>query len=112
MPEFFDYDPLKGLTRFFDYEEDTGLVRIHTQQDVDPLLKVTTEVANTGAADSGIKKGFFKYASIPPVVQLELRKKGIDIYSKDPAMIRRMDQEIETTYSRFKTTHKKAWRPK
>lgn len=111
MPEFFSYDPLSGVTRFFDYEEDTGLVRIHSQQDVDSMLRVTTETANTGAADAGIKKGFFHYASLPPVVQLELRKKGIDIYSKDPSMIRRMDQEIETVYSRFKTTHKKAWRP-
>lgn len=107
MPEFFSYDPLSGVTRYFDYEEDTHKVRIHSQQDVEPYLKRTEFLARTGATDAAWKKhDFTLYAELPPVVQLELKNKGIDIYSKDPTMIRRMMDEINTKYKRFKTTEK------
>lgn len=106
MPEFFSYDPMTGVQKFFDYEEDTNLVRIHSQQDVEPLIRRTQGLANVGGTDHGIKQDFWLYAQLPPVVILELRKKGIDIYSKDPTMIRRMFDEINANYPKFKTTHK------
>ena len=107
MPEFFSYDPLSGVTKFFDFEEDTNMVRIHSQQDVEPYLKRTEFLAKTGATDEAWRKNEFTlYAELPPVVQLELKNKGIDIYSKDPSMIRRMLDEINVNYKRFKTTTK------
>ena len=45
-------------------------------------------------------------SSLTPIVQIELRKKGIDIYSKDPAMLRRMFAEINTNYPYCKVTDK------
>ena len=107
MPDFLDYDPLTGITHLFDYDEDTNTAFIRTEQDIEPFLKRTAELANTGAKDDGIKRDFWHYADLPPVVQLELRKKGIDIYSKDPTMIRRMFAEINTNYARCKVTHKR-----
>ena len=107
MSDFLHYDPITGTSKLFDYDEDTNTAFIHTFQDVEPLLKRNAEWANTGVKDSGIKRDFWHYADIPPVVQLELRKKGIDIYSKDPAMIRRMFAEINANYPRCKVTHKR-----
>lgn len=106
MPDFLEYDPKSGLRRLFDYDEMTGDAYIRTEQDVAPLISQSQAIANSGEGDAGIKKGFWKYAELPPVVQLELRKKGIDIYSKDPTMIRRMFQEINANYPYLKTTHK------
>jgi hypothetical protein len=105
MADFFSYDPLKGVTKYFDYDEMTGDAFIRTEQDVEPLLRETMENRNTGSQESP-RKDFKLYASIPPVVQLELRKKGIDIYSKDPSMIRKMLQTINREYPYLKSTWK------
>src|SRR5688572_22952121 len=105
-PEFFDYDPLLGVTKYFDYDESKGDAVIRSEQDLQPLLSRNAELRNTGATDYGIKGEFWHYASIPPVVQLELRRKGIDIYSKDKTMIRRMFDEINANYPALKVTQK------
>ena len=105
-PEFLNYDPISGVKREFDFEEDNGLIRIHSVQDVEPMLDRARELRNSGEADNGIKKSFWLYAELPPVVILEMKNKGIDIYSKDPTMIRRMFDEINANYKRFKTTYK------
>ena len=107
MPDFLYYDPVTGTKKLFDYDEQTNTAFITTVQDVEPLLKRNAELANTGATDSGIKRDFWHYADLPPVVQLELRKKGVDIYSQDPEMIKRMFSEINANYQRCKVTHKR-----
>lgn len=105
MPEFFSYDPMRGVTKFFDYDEMTGDAYIRSEQDVSPLLGKTMEERNTGKHDSP-RKDFRLYAQLPTVVQIELKNKGIDIYSKDPAMVKRMLAEINTNYPYLKTTWK------
>jgi len=107
MPEFLHYDPLTGTRKLFDFDGATNLAFVHTEQDVAPLLKRCAEFANTGKRDGGIKRDWWHYADLPPIVQLELKQKGIDIYSKDPAMIKRMFREINANYPRFKVTHKR-----
>ena len=107
MPDFLHYDPVTGTRKLFDWDESTNSAVIRTEQDVEPLLTRNAELANTGAKDGGIKQDWWHYADLPPVVQLELKQKGIDIYSKDPTMIKRMFREINANYSRFKVTHKK-----
>ena len=106
-PDFLDYDPLTGVKKLFDYDEATHTAIVRSEQDVAPLLKRTTELANTGATDGGIKRDWWHYADLPPIVQIELKNKGINIYSKDPAMIKRMFAEINSNYSKFKVTHKR-----
>jgi hypothetical protein len=105
MPEFFDYDPLTGVRKTFDYDEMTGTAYIRSEQDVAPLLSQTMENRNTGKYDSA-RREFKMYASLPPVVQIELKNKGIDIYSKDPAMVRKMLQTINRDYPYLKSTWK------
>lgn len=110
MPEFFDYNPTTGVTETWDYDESTGQAFIHHSSDLQPFFARNAELRNTGGTDKGIMengKEFHFYASLTPIVQIELRKKGIDIYSKDPAMIRRMFAEINANYPYCKVTDKK-----
>lgn len=104
MPEFFDYDPVLGMRTTWDYDESTGDAKFRHEQDVEPLLGYTMEARNTRQYDG--KHDYKFYCSIPPVVQIELRNKGIDIYSKDPSMIRLMLQTINKDYPYLKMTDK------
>lgn len=107
MSTFFNYDPLTGVTEHFDYDESTGTAKILHSQDVSQALDLAAAYRNTGLADEGIKKGMWKYAVIPTVVQIALRAKGLDIYSKDPTMMNKVFEEIDREYPWIKTTNKK-----
>ena len=57
------------------------------------------------AWQKGVKESWVHYASIPPVVEMELKKKGIDIYNKHQT--KELLKEINTNYPWLKTTTKK-----
>lgn len=103
MPEFFSYDPLTGIRKLFDYDEPTQTVFIRSEQDVKPLLDRNAELRNTKACDDP-KRELRLWATIPPVVQLELRRRGLDIFSNDQAELRRCRQVIDREYPYLKTT--------
>jgi hypothetical protein len=110
MPEFFEYSPHNGVQELWDYDQQTGKAWIRHNGDHEAFFSRNAESRNTRACDKGIMengKEFHWYCSIPPVVQIELRTKGIDIYSKDPVMIRRMFDEINQNYPLLKMTDKK-----
>ena len=108
-PEFFDYSPDKGVVEMWDYDQMTGKAYVRHSGDHEAFFRRNAEARNTGSCDKGIMENgqeFHWYCSIPPVVQIELRTKGIDIYSKDPAMIKRMFAEINQNYPLLKMTDK------
>lgn len=102
MSEFFDYDPVAGMTYYTDYDHDNDEIVVHSVQDVQPHLDWAKEVRNSNVADKGIKRDMWHYAIIPTHVQLELRQKGINIYKKDHW--RAMLKEINTNYPHLKMT--------
>lgn len=109
MPEFFDYRPDTGIRESWDFDEATNKAHFRHEGVLDAFFQTTAEARNTGACDKGLMengKEFHCYASLTPVVQIELRAKGIDIYSKDPTMIRRMFDEINKNYPFCKLTYK------
>ena len=109
MPEFFDYQPHTGIVETWDYDQMTGKAYVRQSGDHEAFFRRNMEARATRTCDRGIMengKEFHWYCSIPPVVQIELRNKGIDIYSKDPAMIRRMFDEINVNYPQCKMTDK------
>jgi hypothetical protein len=103
---FFDFDPITGLRTDMHYDEETGTATLNHTQDLSAFVDKQATLRNTGATDSGIKKGMWHYASIPAFVQIEMRKKGLDIYSKDKTMLNRVLREIDENYSYLKTTNK------
>jgi hypothetical protein len=104
VADFLDYDPLTGIAHYFAHDEMTGQSAITTVQDIEPLLERNKALANEGATDGGIKKGWWLYASIPAVVQLKMRAKGIRL--DDPDATKRIIQEINEHYPMLKCTQK------
>jgi hypothetical protein len=110
MPLHFDYDPVNQTHQYFDYDPLTGDVSITTTQDVSETLDVLkTKRDDPEAWKKGVKECFAHYASIPVIVEMELKKKGISIYDKNCS--KRLIQEIEQNYPYLKVTDKKMWRP-
>lgn len=109
MPEFFDYRPDTGIMETWDYDEMSGKAFVHHSSDLEAFFARNQDLRNSGATDKGLMdngREFHMYASIPPTVQIELRAKGIDIYSSDKTMQRRMFDEINQNYPYLKTTNK------
>jgi len=110
MPDIFDYNKHNGVLERWDYDQMTGRAYVNRTQDLRLWRKMVTELRNTGRADKGLMDGgreFHHAYTIPATVQLELHNKGIDIFSKDPQMQKRMIHELETNYPACKVSDKK-----
>lgn len=71
--------------------------------DVEPVLDWTKSMANdVGMNREDIKQGWWLYAKIPPIVILQMRAKGINIFDK--ADQSRMFAELNTHYPHLKAT--------
>jgi len=103
MPQFFEYDPLTGIRTDFDADED-GKVTLYRTADLEPLIEHNRALRNAGATDKGIKESWWLYAKIPPIVQLQLRAKGIDLNNQEH--LKRAMQEINEHYPELKCTTK------
>lgn len=100
-----EYDPLTGIRCDFDYDEATGDAIIHSTQDVQAVLDYNKALRNDGLTDHGIKKSWWLYAKIPPIVFIKLRaEKGIN--AEDPRHMDRLLAEINTNYPHLKCTQK------
>jgi hypothetical protein len=100
----FDQNISKGTKEFFSYDEGTDTTRITTVQDVSGLLDRLKDKRNVMGRDA-LKGEFWHYATIPEVVEIELRNKGIDIYNKDHT--KALLKEINSNYAWLKATDKK-----
>ena len=101
--EFFDYDPVTGLTEYYEETAD-GQIQIHTYQDVQPVIDYCKALANEGTPDANFRKEGWLYAVIPAIVVGQLMKKGISIY--EPNDTKRVVDEINSNYPWLKTTHR------
>ncbi len=104
MAQLLEFDPVTGISRYFDYDEMTDTISLTSKQDVSGLLEYTKALRNAGATDKGIKEDWWLYAKIPALVEVQLRKKGIDI--NDPSSTKRIIQEINEHYPALKCTEK------
>lgn len=104
--ELLCYDPFTGISTFTEIvETERGgqQILVSQEQDVEPLLDYCARLRNENMHT--VKDEFFHYAKIPAVVQIQLRKKGINVFSTDPTELRRVRQEIETNYPLLKTSY-------
>jgi hypothetical protein len=103
MSVFFDYDPNTGVTQTFDYDPVTEDVRLTSTQDLDVFFaSVKAKRDNPEAWAKGVKEEFAHYASIPPVIEMELLKQGIDIHN--PHQTKELMKAINTKYPFLKVT--------
>lgn len=103
MSIFFDYDPLTGVSQHFDYDPVTEQIRITSSQELTGFLDDLQKKRNDPTAwKKGVKQDWAHYATIPPIVEMELRKKGIDIYN--PHQTKELLREINKNYPFLKVT--------
>lgn len=100
MSEFFDYNSVNGMR--YDTECGGDKLIINASQDVQPIVDHMTRKRNE--IDTGIKRGMWHYCSIPTVVEIELLKKGINIYNKRHT--KAVMKEINQNYPHLKATRK------
>ena len=101
--EFFDYDPITGIEEYLEFTSD-GKVHLTYEQDVQPYIDYAKEIANGGHAEGNFKGEGWLYAIIPPVVQAQMFKRGINFMDKTHT--KRVLKEINTNYPWLKTTHR------
>ena len=105
MPILFDVDPELGIKEYWDYDPVSDSFAIVTEQDVGPFLERMQQLRNNPEISAkGIKEDWWHYASIPTVVELELRKRGIDIY--DNIATKDILKVINTEFPYLKATTK------
>jgi hypothetical protein len=103
-----DQDPFTGLTEWFNYDPVADEVTVYSEQkeaDLKRFLDHTERVRNDPEISrQGIKNSFWRYAQIPPIVQVERRNKGIDIFN--PSHTKALLKAINEQYPYTKTTDK------
>lgn len=108
MKRVLDHDPVTGVTEWFEYDpvsENTTIWSERQDKDIRAFLdNVTRQRNDEDQTRRGIKKGFWKYASLDPIVILELRNKGIDIFNPDHTKV--LLKEININYPATKVTTK------
>ena len=103
MAEFFEYDPVTGIRTDTAYDEMTGEMTLIRTADAQPVLDFANWARNeAGLNREGIKANWWLYAKIPPIVELQMRSKGINIHNPDHT--ERMLAEINTNYPHLKCT--------
>ncbi len=103
MSEFFEMDPLTGIRTDTSWNESTQEMTLIRTADVEPVLDFAKSCANeAGVNREGIKAGWWLYAKIPPIVMLQMRAKGIDVFNDQD--YKRMMEEINLNYSHLKCT--------
>lgn len=106
MPVLFDYDAETGIKTTFDYDPINDQVFLTYEQDVTHFLDRMKAIRdNPEISAKGIKEEWWHYASIPPVVEMELRKKGLHL--ENPDHMKAILKEINSNYPFLKATEKK-----
>lgn len=105
MPLVFDVDPETGVTTYFDYDPIKDQVRLTYEQDVSFFLDRMNELRkNEDYSKTGMKEDWWHYASIPPVVEIELRNRGLNIHNPDD--MKKIIKIINSEYPYLKSTTK------
>src|ERR1017187_4832673 len=101
MAEFFEYDPLTGIRTDTDWDEATQSMTLTRTTDVEPVLDHAKRRSHEVGKDrAGIKNGWMCYATLPPIVILQMRAKGINIYDNNDQAA--MFREINSHYPHLK----------
>ena len=105
MAILFDKDLTTGIIQYYDYDPVKDEHLIQSVQDFEPLIEKLKQARNNPDTwTKGVSESWVHYASIPPVIEMKLKQKGIDIYNKDQT--KELLKEINTNYPWLKTTTK------
>lgn len=106
MSIHFDFDPVTGITEVFDYCPVTDQVSITASQDVTAFLDHMNALRKDPSISAkGIKEDWWHYCSIPPVVELHLRNKGLKLEDKNH--MKAILREINANFPYLRATDKR-----
>ena len=106
MPILFDYDSVTGVTQYFDYDPAKDMYHLTSTQDVSGMLdQIKQRRDNPDVWAKGVKESWAHFATIPPVVEMQLKQKGIDMYNPDHT--KALVKEINENYPYLKLTTKR-----
>ena len=101
-----DYNPLTGERVTFGFNDHENKIEITHEQDVSRHLALAhDQMVDDDQTKRGIRKDFWKYATVPNIVIMQMKQKhGVDFFDKNdwPKVL----ELLNTEYSRFKTTSK------
>lgn len=100
LAEFFELDPLTGIKTETAWDDQEGTLTIIRTGDCEPYLQNALEHRNeVGPDKQGIQEGWHHYAQLPPIVQLQMMDKGIDITRQEhqPYMFREINEHYPHT---------------
>ncbi len=101
---YFDHDATNGTVQYYDYDPLSDSHSITTVQDVSAFLdEMKKRRDDPDYWKKGVKEEFAHYATIPAVVEMQLKKKGIDLYDKSAT--KAIVREIEQNYPFCKATN-------
>ncbi len=85
MRRLIDRNPVTGETVWYEFNHADESATITHEQDVQLLLdRNRASAADDDKTKRGIKNDWWKYASVPNVVQVEWRQKyGVDMFNRD-----------------------------
>ena len=107
MRRLLDYDPLTGVSCYMEVDHAKNHLSLTHEQDVSHILDKNKAAANDDdKTKRGIKQDWWKYASVPAIVEIEwLNKFGVDL--GNPHHKKRVFQLLNHPDYRFlKTTSK------
>ena len=103
MAELFEIDPLTGIRTDMHWSEHDQTMTLLRSADVEPVLDWAKAVKNeVGMNREDIAKGWWLYAKLPPIVILQMRAKGINVFDQNDQG--RMFAEINANYPNLKCT--------
>jgi len=103
MAELFEIDPLTGIRTELTWNEHDQTMTVNRIADVEPVLDWAKAVSNeVGMNRKDIQKGWWLYAKLPPIVILQMRAKGINVFDSNDHG--RMFAEINAHYPSLKCT--------
>ena len=75
MPILFDHNSVTGVSQYFDYDPAKDTYYLTSTQDVSGMLdKIKQARDNPEIWDKGVKQEWAHFASIPPVVEMQLKQ--------------------------------------
>jgi len=74
MKKIIDVDPITGIRHVFNYDNATDIATITAEQDVNTVLEANKQAYNDASDRHG---EWSKVASIPMVIYMDLKAKGI-----------------------------------
>jgi hypothetical protein len=94
MKKLLDTDPISGIRHVFHYDNATDIATITAEQDVNEVIEANKQQFN----DAPTKHGEWnKVASIPMVIYMDLKKKGI---VDDPVAMKRWLNDPDNRFFR------------